>query len=263
MLRAIAKALGPAAGLASDFILPPLCVSCRTLLTGHNLLCSACWRNVDRIVPPVCDRYGTPILAGDGRNRLSVRALSDPPVFARARAAALYTGVLKHLILRFKFQDRHEPVPLFNRMLLEAGRDLFPDAHLLMPVPLHRLRLLQRRFNQSALLAKGLAARTGIPADVTGLRRVRRTRPQVGLDQAARQANVAEAFLVTPGGAKRVAGRNVLVVDDVMTTGATLNAVAAVLHRAGAARVDVLTLALVPPGASDALDDAGGDRDLS
>ncbi len=155
---------------------------------------------------------------------------------------------MRRLIVRFKFEDKHEPAPLFVKLMREAGRTLLDDAQLLVPVPLHRLRLLQRRFNQSALLAQGLSRATGVPAAVSALKRIRRTAAQVGLSHEERLANVLRAFAVHNPGPHGVKGRNFLLIDDVMTTGATANACASVLLDAGASRVDVLTIALVARG---------------
>src|SRR5262249_34755658 len=152
-------------------------------------------------------------------------------------AATLYTGVMPNLITRFKFQDKHEPLPLFLRLLHAAGRDLFPGTDVLVPVPLHPLRLLQRRFNQSALLAKGLGRVTGIKPLLSVLKRIRRTKAQVGLDRMARELNVKAAFGLAKNGRKLLTGKNVLLIDDVMTTGATANACALALSKGGAARV--------------------------
>jgi ComF family protein len=139
----------------------------------------------------------------------------------------------------------------------EAGRALLDDADLLVPVPLHRLRLLQRRFNQSALLAKGLSRASGVPACVTSLQRRKRTRAQVGLAQDARQHNVADAFGVGRSGRTAVLGKRVLLIDDVMTTGATANACAAALLESGARNVDVLAIALVAHGFEEPMEDEG------
>jgi ComF family protein len=170
-----------------------------------------------------------------------MQALANPPVFSRARAAAHYGGIMRRLIVRFKFEDKHE-------LMREAGRELLAGAGLLVPVPLHRLRLLQRRFNQSTLLAKGLGRATGVPVAVMALQRTRRTAAQVGLGHEARQANVAQAFSVKPGTRKSIQGQNIVLIDDVITTGATANACAEALLNAGAARVDVLTIALIAHG---------------
>jgi ComF family protein len=155
---------------------------------------------------------------------------------------------MRRLIVRFKFEDKHEPLPLFIRLMKDAGRDLLDEADLLVPVPLHRLRLLQRRFNQSALLAQGLSRVTQVPAAVTVLKRIRRTASQVGLSEQERDRNVAKAFGVSARSRSLLKGKRILLIDDVITTGATVNACATALLGAGAKRVDVLAIALVARG---------------
>jgi ComF family protein len=184
-----------------------------------------------------------------------MQALANPVAFSRARAAAHYSGIIRKLIVRFKFEDKHEPLPLFLKLIREAGRELLADADALVPVPLHRLRLLQRRFNQSALLAKGLSRITDIPAAVSVLKKVKRTTAQVGLTQEARRLNVANAFRVDPAKQRAIRGKNIVLIDDVITTGATANACAAALLAAGASRVDTLAIALVAPGFEEPVDD--------
>jgi ComF family protein len=231
---------------SADLILPAVCVACGTLITRHNLLCPQCWSSLYLITPPLCNRLGIPLPGYEGSGpHISAQATANPPVFSRARAAAHYRGIMRRLIVRFKFEDKHEPLPLFVKLMREAGRELLNDADLLVPVPLHRLRLLQRRFNQSALLAKGLSRTSGVPVSVTALRRTRRTAAQVGLAQEARQENVAKAFGASRSGAKSVAGKNIVLIDDVITTGSTASACATALLGAGASRVDVLAIALV------------------
>jgi ComF family protein len=241
---------------SADLILPAVCVSCSTLITRHNLLCPRCWSGLNLITPPFCDRLGIPLPAYEGtETHISMQALANPPIFLRARAAAHYGGVIRRLIVRFKFEDKHEPLPLFIKLMREAGRGLLADADILVPVPLHRLRLLQRRFNQSALLAKGLSRVSGVPACVTSLQRTKRA--QVGLAQDARQHNVADAFGVSRSGRKAVRTKRVLLIDDVMTTGATANACASALLEAGASSVDVLAIALVAHGIEEPMEDEG------
>ncbi len=176
---------------------------------------------------------------------LSAAAVADPPIFDRARAVATHDGAMRRLIHALKYADRQEGRRLFGRWLAGAGRDLLADADILVPVPLARWRLWRRRFNQSALLADALARETGLPMEPLALLRVRATRSQVGLTRAQRRKNVAGAFRVAPRRRHRIDGQAVLLVDDVITTGATAEACARALRRAGARRVDVLALALV------------------
>ena len=176
-----------------------------------------------------------------GSPSLSAAAIADPPVYDRARAAARYSSTMRELIQSFKYGDRHEGVPLFGRWMATAGAELLADADVILPVPLYRSRLWSRRFNQSAMLAQAVGHLTGVPVDCFLLARVKRTHAQVGLTAAQRRKNVAGAFRVTA--ARALCGKRIVVVDDVITTGATAEACARVLKRAGAARVDILALA--------------------
>lgn len=241
---------------SSNLVLPPVCVACSALVDGHGVACPRCWANLHIITPPICDRLGIPLpgSVGDGPF-FSTDAIVNPPDYDRARAAAFYTGVMRRLIVKFKFEDRHEALPLFTSLLMNAGREILPQADVIVPVPLHPLRLLHRRYNQSALLALNLAKRSGKPMEARALRRVKRTRAQVGLDQAERRQNVAAAFAVSKQGAGRIAGKRVLLIDDVMTTGSTVSACALVLRNAGAAGVDVLALAGVTALQADEMAD--------
>jgi ComF family protein len=169
--------------------------------------------------------------------------MASPPVYDRARAAARYSDTMRELIQSFKYRDRHEGLALFARWLQRAGAELLADADLIVPVPLYASRLWWRRFNQSAMLATRLGRLTGIAVDCFVLKRVRRTTSQVGLSAEQRRRNVAGAFRVEPKRAHSLKGKNLVLVDDVITTGATAEACARVLRRAKAARVDVLALA--------------------
>jgi ComF family protein len=229
----------------ADLVVPPVCLACRKPLAVHDALCALCWREVKFIRPPLCDRLGVPLPFDTGRPAVSARALADPPVYDRARAVAHFDGVVRDLIHRRKYGDRHDPRRLFARWLSDAGKELLQDCDLIVPVPLNRWRLLRRRFNQAALLAAELEKLTGIPSDPLALARPKRTPSQVGLTDRQRRHNMAGAFAVAPDRAQAVDGRHVLLVDDVITTGATLAACARALKRAGAVRVDALALALV------------------
>lgn len=234
----------------SDIVMPPVCLVCRTPVGGHDALCAPCWRDVDFIRPPVCDRLGLPMPFdtapfGTEGPMISAAAAADPPPYERARAVAAYSGAMRALVHGLKFHDRHDVRRLLGRWLVEAGGVLIEGADMVVPVPLARRRLLLRRFNQAATLSQEIARLTGLRYEPMVLARTRATPSQVGLSRPARRRNVAGAFAVPRRFAARVAGANVLVVDDVITTGATVGACAKVLLKAGAARVDVLALALV------------------
>ncbi len=228
----------------SDLILPPVCLNCREPMTAHDTLCPQCWTGVDFIRPPVCDRLGLPLPFATGEVSLSAAAMAHPPDYDRARAVAHYSGLMRRLIHDLKFHDRDDLTVLLGGWLTEAGQDLLADAQLIVPVPLSRTRLLRRRFNQAARLGGEISGRTGIVMDALSLVRVRSTATQVGLTRSQREENVRGAFAVREDRRDRIEGRRIVLVDDVVTTGATAAAATRALRRAGAERVDVLALAL-------------------
>ncbi len=238
----------------ADLLLPPVCIVCRARVGGHGLICGECFAKIDFITQPLCDRLGVPLPYGMGEGKqLSAAAIAKPPVYDRARAVARYSSTMREMIQSFKYHDRHEGVPLFGRWLFNAGRDLLSDADLIVPVPLYSWRLWSRRFNQSALLAHAVGRIAGLPVECMALQRVRRTISQVGLSPEQRRRNVAGAFRVAKEKRSAVKGKNVVVIDDVITTGATAEACARALRRAGAARIDVLALARVVEPAANTL----------
>ena len=239
------SSLAAALRYLADTIVPPLCLSCREPLAVKDAICPVCWRAVDFIRPPLCDRLGIPLPFDPGGLTISAAAAAAPPDYDRARAVARYDGVMRDMIHALKYSDRHDAVHLFGRWLMESGRDLLGDAELLVPVPLNRFRLLSRRFNQSALLAHELSRLTGVAYDPLCLVRTRRTVPQFGLTRHQRRDNVRGAFAVARGAGERIDGRRIVLIDDVITSGATVGACARALKRSGAVQVDVLALALV------------------
>ena len=240
------RGLGAAAwGGVADFLLPPVCLGCHKPLGGHDALCAHCWRSIDFIRAPLCDRLGIPLPYDTGGTIVSAAALADPPVYDRARAAAHFDGVVRDLVHKLKYADQHDGRRLLGRWLSAAGQELLADADLLIPVPLHRWRLFTRRVNQAAILAQELARLQHLPCDPQALVRIKRTPQQVGLTRDQRRRNMAAAFQVPAGARLRIDGRNIVLIDDVITTGATVDACARALNAAGAARVDVLAVAIV------------------
>ena len=245
LLARLARGGGAALRALADVVVPPLCLACREPLADHDSLCADCWRQIDFIRPPLCEQLGIPLPFDAGPGAISAAAAAAPPHYDRARAVACYEGAMKQLVQGFKFHDRQDATHLLGRWLVSAGGELLADADVLVPVPLYRLRLLARRFNQSAVLARELSRLTGVPFDPFVLARTRRTPSQVGLTRDQRRANVRGAFAVAAQRAGVVDGANVVLIEDVITTGATVEACARVLRKAGAARVDVLALAMV------------------
>lgn len=229
-----------------DLVAPSLCLGCGAGVREPASLCISCWSTLQHLDEPVCDALGTPFAYDQGEGALSAEALSDPPAWDRSRAAVIFDDTSGRLVHALKYQDRQEAGLLMARMMARGGRRLLAEADLILPVPLHRFRLWRRRFNQSAYLAQRLSLLSGKPWRYDTLIRDRRTRAQVGLDQAERRRNVQGAFQVRPEGRAAITGKTVLLVDDVRTTGATAEACAAVLKQGGAARVFLLTFALVP-----------------
>ena len=234
---------------ALDVILPPRCLSCGALVERQGSLCSSCWTEVTFLADPLCRRCGLPF-AFDAEAQSAVpghlecgACLAEPPPFERARAVMRYDPASRPLVLGFKHGDRTEAAAPFAAWMARSGRDLLAAADLVAPVPLHWRRLFARRYNQAALLSRALARREGLPQIPDLLLRRRATPSQGRLTRRERQRNVAGAFAVNPRRAERLRGRRLLLVDDVMTTGATVAACSRVALRAGAAAVDVLVLA--------------------
>ena len=229
-----------------DIIYPPSCIACLAAVQQSAALCTACWSVMPFIERPFCERLGTPFEHDLGPGLISPEAIANPPVYGRARAVARFEdGPARQLVHRLKYGDRTELAAPMGRWMARAAAELLPGADLLVPVPLHRRRLFQRRFNQAAVLAQAITALSGVPSDPLVLRRVRQTSPQVGLTRAQRADNVQGAFRVAPEDRPRIDGRKIVLVDDVMTSGATANAASRVLLRSGAASVDVAVFARV------------------
>lgn len=233
---------------ALSIVYPPQCIACTSATGEAHALCPACWSGLSLISDPVCARLGTPFAHDFGPGMLSPAAIADPPRFDSGRAVALHDGVAKAMVARLKYGERLDLARAMARMMVQAGGPLLASADLLIPVPMHRGRLWQRRYNQAALLANEIGQLAGKPVLFDTLRRVKRTPPQVGLTRNERRSNLAGAFRIDPEKRATVEGRHCLVIDDVRTTGSTLNACAHILRQAGAARIDVLTFTLVPDG---------------
>jgi len=236
-----------------DLVLPPRCLGCGQVVAAEGTFCPACWGSLRFLGEGEgCDVCGAPVAGLEIRfpGWKCPACLASPPPFARARAAFLYDGAAREAILAFKHADRPDHARVLGRHMARAASGLLaePEA-VLVPVPLHRWRLWRRGYNQAALLARALARETGRPWLPDALVRVRAAPPQQGLSRAQRRRNLRGAFRVTAAGRRRIAGRVVVLVDDVMTTGSTARQCSRVLLAAGAAEVRVAALARVGAGA--------------
>lgn len=231
---------------AVDAMLPPLCFGCRAPVSDTGALCPTCWSGLNFISGAQCVKCGVPfdVVTGAENETLECdQCLRSPLSFTRARAPLLYDDAARTLIMRFKHGDQMHAVRTFLPWLQTAGAELLARADALVPVPLSRWRLFRRRYNQAAILAQRLGAALQKDVLVDGLRRTRHTPSQGGRTRAERFKNVDGAFAISPR--TNVQGKNIVLIDDVLTTGATAGACADALLAAGAARVDVLTLARV------------------
>lgn len=244
----LATGLRRLGGALLDALLPPHCLACDSPVAEQGTLCAGCWRGLHLVTAPLCGRCGVPFLhAGQaGPGGVCPGCLARPPAFDLARAALRYDEGAKRLLLPFKHADRTELAAPLSARMARAGAPLLARADLVAPVPLHWRRLLARRYNQAALLARPLARAAGKPLLPDLLRRTRPT-PALGERGAAERAALLDgAFAVAARHRARLAGRRVLLVDDVMTSGATAEACARALLAAGAAGVDVIAAARVP-----------------
>ena len=231
---------------ALDLLYPPLCIGCRSQVAEPGNLCAACWQDIDFLDGPACHCCGLPFDLDPGGETLCAACLADPPSFDRARAVMRYDNKSRGPILALKHADRLDLAPGFARWLDRAGRPLLDETDVIVPVPLHASRLWSRRYNQAAELARGLGTLANKPVEPTALRRIRATPSQGAMPSAkARRRNMRGAFQVPTERQAAIKDRAVLLVDDVLTTGATADACARALKRAGVVKVSVLALARV------------------
>jgi ComF family protein len=228
---------------ALDLVYPPACAGCGILLGGRHGVCAHCWSTLKFIERPYCEILGTPFSHDLGSGILSADAIANPPPFDRLRSVALHDDLARALAHGLKYRDRTDLATMMAHWMLRAGDGTVEACDAILPVPLHRFRLIWRKFNQSAELARAIGRLSGKPVLLKALLRTRRTRRQVGLGARAREDNVRGAFALTAEGKASLFGKRIVLVDDVYTTGATVSAVARTLKRAGVADVTVLTFA--------------------
>lgn len=228
---------------ALDMLLPPRCAGTGETVDAAGTVSAAFWAQLDFIEAPFCATCGLPFALDVPDGTICAACMDTPPDFDHARAPLAYNDALRKLVLDFKYGDRLHIVDTFVPWLVRAGQTLLQQTDVIVPVPLHRKRLWWRRYNQSAIIARTLSQKSGIPWLPDTLERLRHTPPQKGLNRKQRAENVKDAFDLHQ--TDRVSGKNILLVDDVFTSGATLNACARTLKKHNAAKVFVLTVARV------------------
>lgn len=230
---------------ALDMLLPPRCLATGEIVDHPGMLASAFWTQLRFIEDPFCNTCGIPFSFDLGAGALCAACIEREPLFNQSRSAVVYNEASRKLILTFKYGDRLHAVDTFAPWMIRSGQGLIEKSDVILPVPLHHRRLRERRFNQSALLAQAIAKRVSLPYLPNALLRIRHTISQQGLSAKERDQNVHGAFVVNKSHVKNLAGKNILLVDDVFTSGATLNECARILKAAKVAEVNVLTIARV------------------
>ncbi len=230
---------------AVDTVLPPRCVVTGEMVDRQGMVAPEAWAQIDFIADPMCAQCGFPFEFEVEKGSLCASCIDHPPPFDKVRCALKYNDASRKMILGFKHADQVHTAKAFTPWLENAGAEILNEADILMPVPLHRWRLLARRYNQSAILAQNLWKTTKIPVMVDALKRVRATPSQGYLKAAERHKNVKRAFAVDPQQADEIKGKVIVLIDDVYTTGATTKECTKALLKAGAAKVHILALARV------------------
>lgn len=233
----------PVIATAIDMLFPARCAACRESVGRHGALCVPCWQNMAFISAPYCHKCGVPFEYTIGEKALCGRCMQHKPAYTEARAVMRYDENSRSHILALKYGDKTQLAPIYGEWLMRIALEYKHRAHYILPVPLYYTRLLGRRYNQAALLAYALAKYMDLPVLPDSLVRIRKTPKQAGFTRRQREDNVRGAFRVREKKRDQLKGKSVILVDDVMTTGATLEACARNLHDAGVRDVYVVTIA--------------------
>lgn len=227
-----------------DLLFPPQCLNCKIRVPEHGTLCVSCWQQIRFISDPLCACCGVPFDYDIGNGALCAGCINKTPPYSKARAIFCYDEHSNKLITSLKYADQTQLAKVYGKWLVRA-EDIIADSDIIIPVPMHYLRFVKRRFNQSALISLYLSKNIKIKTIPDAIKRIRKTKPQAGLTRSQRDKNVKNVFIIEKKYLPIIKGKNILLIDDVMTTGATINQCTKILLKAGAKRVNVLTLARV------------------
>lgn len=231
-----------------DIVLPARCIVTGAVVDQQGMMSPEAWGELNFIAEPQCQRCGFPFDFDDGsakEGNICAACHKTPPSYAYARSALVYDDVSRHIILGFKHGDQTHAVASFMPWLLRAGDEILAQSDYLVPVPLHRWRMVRRRYNQAGIITQFLSKETKIPAFLGLIERSRATVTQGHLNVAERQRNIKNAFIISDAYKDKIKNKNICLIDDVFTTGATVNECTKILLKAGAASVNILTLARV------------------
>jgi ComF family protein len=231
-----------------DTILPPRCIVTGDLVDQQGMISPQAWAQLNFISDPQCYKCGYPFDFDSGGSKdgnICAGCHKNPPVFNYARSALVYDDTSRNIILGFKHGDQTQSVPSFLPWLLRAGEEILAQSDYFVPVPLHRWRILRRRYNQAGLIAQYLSKETGIDCFMDLIDRHKATVTQGHLKTNERQKNVRNAFGIAEKHGKKIRNKHICLIDDVLTTGATVNECTKILLKCGAASVNILTLARV------------------
>ncbi len=234
---------------AIGFLYPPICIHCYEPIVEAQSLCATCWGHLRAINEPFCPVLGLPFAVDLGPDALCVQAIANPPIFDRARSAFIYSDISLSIISTLKYGDRPELARFCARLMANILAPVLAstseDKPVLIPVPLHWTRQWSRRYNQATEIARKLATICQLDMEIMLVKRIKRTKRQVGLSGLDRKKNVIDAFEAVKNASDIIKNRRVIIVDDVITTGATLNEVAQALRKIGVKRIDVISFARV------------------
>ncbi len=230
--------------IITDFLFPPRCANCGMFVQQHGGICSTCWQKLTFITNPYCKKCGYPFAYECHEDSICAACMQSPPLYDSHRSALRYDEGIKKLIHMLKYYDQPTALPLMAKWMAQAAADfLLKKNIILMPVPLHRWRMIKRQYNQAALLAKAIAKYSDGFYLLNGLIRTKNNPPQASLDRKHRLGNMHKILTINTRYTQLIRNRPVLIIDDVMTTGATINACAKALRKAGAAEIYSVTLA--------------------